>query len=58
MIGITRAADGLILDGNLAFSIQTGYTREEFIGKSVFELGLYSDPSVREHLMNVIEYEG
>lgn len=58
MIGITRAADGLILDGNLAFSIQTGYTREEFIGKSVFELGLYSDPSVREHLMNVIEDEG
>ena len=38
MICITRISDGTILDGNPAATQLTGYTREEFLGKTVLDL--------------------
>gem|GEM_PF-366094 len=58
MMGISRISDGKIMDGNQAFTKLTGYTREEFIGNSFFELGLYADPQARDRIFEQIRIHG
>lgn len=47
-IVISRPADGVILDANEAWCALMGYEREEVIGRSTLELGLWADPAERE----------
>ncbi|HYL97803.1 MAG TPA: PAS domain S-box protein, partial [Blastocatellia bacterium] len=44
VIGITRAADGKCIDVNETFLRLTGFTREEVVGRTGQELGLWVDP--------------
>ena len=47
---VSRVADGRILDVNEAALRMYGYTRDEVIGRSAAELGVYVDPAQREEL--------
>ncbi|HEY4371216.1 MAG TPA: PAS domain S-box protein [Burkholderiales bacterium] len=49
-VTITRLADGTYLDMNRAGLTRLGYKREEVIGRSSNELGIWVDPRVRERL--------
>lgn len=48
-IGITRLADGVIVDANEAFSQLFGYDRSELLGKTSAELGLWADLDERKN---------
>ena len=43
-VTITLLENGQFLEVNKTFEKQTGYSRDEVIGKNGFELGLFSDP--------------
>jgi len=45
-ITISSARDHKLIEVNAAFLERTGYTREEVIGRSSLELGLWEDESV------------
>ena len=47
-----------VYDVNEAFSRLTGYTREEAIGRTTLELGLWADPSEREIVLREIQEQG
>jgi len=54
-IAITRAPDGLLLEVNEAFSRLMEYSREEVLGRTAAELGLWADPQAlaryRAHML-------
>jgi PAS domain S-box-containing protein len=50
--------DGRILDVNQSFTTVFGYTREEAIGKTVFELNIYDDPEERTRVLKEIKEGG
>ena len=45
---LTGLADGRVRDANDAFLSASGYTREEILGRTPVELGLWEDPVQRE----------
>jgi PAS domain S-box-containing protein len=49
-IGLTRVADGQVVDANEAMLDYFGLTREEAIGRSPVALGLWRQPAHREEL--------
>lgn len=51
---ISRIEDGVVLEVNDSFVSMTGYARDEMIGKSTLQIGLYVDPSTRERVMKVL----
>lgn len=57
-IAINRLKDGLYLEVNRAFCQQTGYTVQETIGRTVFDLNLYVDPEDRHQLLQPLEEQG
>ncbi|MGH7947728.1 MAG: PAS domain S-box protein, partial [Candidatus Binataceae bacterium] len=50
-MSIARARDGAMLEVNDAWLQTSGRTREEVIGRSALEFGLYADPSEREAII-------
>lgn len=48
---ITRLADGVLVDANEKFTALTGYEREDALGVSTLDLGLWPDASGRERLV-------
>jgi PAS domain S-box-containing protein len=58
MVGITRQSDGKIITGNSKFSILTGYTSDEYLGKTTLELGLWADPSDRNKILVLLKEVG
>ncbi len=58
MIAITDIRDGRLLDVNEIWLSTLGYERDEVIGKTVFELDLWSDPEQRPELVERINREG
>jgi len=57
-IVITRAEDGTYIDVNEAFLESTGYSREEVIGKSSTEIGLWADPDARMVMLRLLNQYG
>jgi len=55
---VTRAEDGRIVDVNDSFSEISGWRREEVIGKTSLEVGLFADQEGRNVLMKALEGEG
>ncbi|MGH9754415.1 MAG: hybrid sensor histidine kinase/response regulator, partial [Blastocatellia bacterium] len=52
---ISRIADGVILEVNDSFAALSGYDRDEMIGKSTLDLGLYVDPADRRRVLAILE---
>ena len=55
---ITDVDDGMIYDVNDSWCSTMGYTRDETIGKTGFEIGLWVDPSDRTSLVAALKKEG
>jgi PAS domain S-box-containing protein len=52
---ISRLADGLILEANDSFVSLSGYDRDEVIGKSTIDLGIYVDTSDRRRMLAILK---
>ena len=57
-VGISTMADGRLLNVNEGFTRLTGYQREEVIGRTTVELGLWADPSERATVLREIQGQG
>lgn len=57
-INITRLSDGRYLDVNEGFERLTGWTRDEVIGKTSTEIGIWHDPEDRQRLVEQLRQNG
>ncbi len=57
-ITISRMSDGMFLDVNKVFLEFFGYSREEVVGRTVMELGIWPEPHEREVLLEAVRREG
>jgi diguanylate cyclase (GGDEF)-like protein/PAS domain S-box-containing protein len=58
MMSITRRSDGHFVDVNEAYAEISGYRRDELVGKSSAQLGLWSDARQRDQLIARLKTEG
>ena len=58
MMLIVRAADGIVVDVNREFLKETGYTREEVVGRTSQDTGLFADPPLGEQISRGIREHG
>lgn len=57
-IMLTREQDGRIIEANESFTEITGWTKEEYEGKTSLELGIWSNPADRIDYITTIQQEG
>ncbi len=57
-MAISRIEDGLFLDVNDGFLQITGYSRDELVGKTVFDLDIWVDHRDREKMTNALREHG
>ena len=57
-ITISTVDEGRFLETNDTFLRVTGFTREEVLGRTGAELGLWVDPAERQHLVRLLKVEG
>jgi PAS domain S-box-containing protein len=57
-IAISRIADGIFVEVNQGFTEQTGYAREEAVGKSEMDLGIWADPAQRDQFLGELARRG
>jgi PAS domain S-box-containing protein len=55
---ITTADDGRIVDVNEAFERRYGYPREGIVGRTVFEIGIWADPTDRVRMLDELREKG
>jgi len=53
-VGITRESDGLFLNVNQALLETLGYKREEIVGRTAIELGIWPNPQDRQHWAEIM----
>ena len=58
MMLVVRAADGTIVDINRDFIEETGYSREEVIGRRSDEIGLFADPPIGTQIVQGMREHG
>ena len=58
ILSISRLNDGCYLDINDSFLETYGYKREEVIGKTSIEIGLYRDPDQRKEVVRLLKTDG
>jgi PAS domain S-box-containing protein len=58
LMAITRVTDGLITEANPAFLRGIGYTREEVIGRTTLDMGLWASASQRDDYLRRLREEG
>ncbi len=57
-MGITRLADGRFLDVNRAFESLVGFSRDELVGRTSAEVGLWIEPADRDGVMRELRERG
>jgi two-component system cell cycle sensor histidine kinase/response regulator CckA len=57
-INVTRLSDGLYLDVNSSFLELTGYSRDEVVGRTAPEIGIWEDAEVRSRALAQIQQQG
>lgn len=57
-ISISRVSDGKFLEVNDAVVSDLGYSREEMVGKTAQDLGMWEDPKERDAFVNLLETQG
>ncbi len=57
-ITISRISDSSFIDVNESFCIRTGYRREEVIGRSALDLGIWADLSTRANMLELLKRGG
>lgn len=57
-ISISGLEDGRYIEVNDAFSKITGYTREEVLGRTSLELGIWVDPDKRDAMIQILKQKG
>ena len=57
-ITITRLDDGEILEANDSFCEMVGFDRDEVIGRTALELGIYPDPTSRTRFVRRVLHRG
>jgi PAS domain S-box-containing protein len=55
---ITTVTEGRFIDVNEAFERRYGYSREEILGRTVFDIGVWADASDRSKMLNEIRGQG
>ena len=55
---ISRKSDGSYLEANEAFFRTTGYSRDEIIGRSSLDIGIWDNPAQRSLMIARMEQEG
>lgn len=58
LVAVTRRADGRFVDVNPAFLNVLGYSREEALGRTPLELGIWEQPRRRQELLDRLMSEG
>ena len=51
---ISRIADAIVLEVNDSFVAMSGYDRDEILGKSTLQIGLYADPASRDRALQTL----
>jgi diguanylate cyclase (GGDEF)-like protein/PAS domain S-box-containing protein len=57
-VSISRLRDSVYVDVNPGFERFTGYRREEVLGRSAFELGIWPDAAERERMITALARQG
>ncbi|MEW6210286.1 MAG: PAS domain S-box protein [Acidobacteriota bacterium] len=57
-MGINRLSDGAYIDVNEAALRESGFTREELLGKTPEEVGIWIDPEDRQRVASIMEEKG
>lgn len=57
-VSISRLIDGRLVEGNETFCRLSGYSREEMIGATTVDLGLWNDPEERQRLIDALITQG
>jgi diguanylate cyclase (GGDEF)-like protein/PAS domain S-box-containing protein len=57
-IALTRESDGMIADVNQRWSLLTGLSKEDAIGRSSIEIGFWHDDSRRQDAMAILHVSG
>jgi PAS domain S-box-containing protein len=57
-IVISLTADGRYIELNDAFAAMLGYTRDEFMGRTALDLGVWADPGDRDRLVRIVRSDG
>jgi PAS domain S-box-containing protein len=55
---ISRIRDGVVLEVNAAFVKNSGFRREQVVGRAVADLGMWSDPKTRPILVERLRADG
>jgi len=55
---ITTVKEGRFLDVNGAFERRYGYSRDEVLGRTVHELGIWEDPADRVRMVTLLQQSG
>jgi PAS domain S-box-containing protein len=55
---LVRAADGAFLDVNRTWEARTGHARQQVIGRTSLDLGLWQEPSEREAMLRALRGSG
>ncbi|HEY7545976.1 MAG TPA: PAS domain S-box protein, partial [Blastocatellia bacterium] len=57
-MSIVTYKEGRYIDVNESFLRNSGYAREEIIGRTTTEIGIYADPQERDRLRQMLEQQG
>lgn len=55
---ITRLDDGIIVNINDGFTAITGFTRDDTIGRSIFDLNIWAEPASRQKIVDELQKKG